>query len=212
MSGQRTTAEMIAWYNTHRSTATLGFNPDGRCQQIVRTARNIGPGAPSALAAALATPREERVYDVARMRTGMVLYFDDPNDDNPFGHVVSIRGEDSKRAPDDISRLFLETNSVHSGQLTMVRGDYFKPHWGDAVQWAGKSINGVLLDLPEVVKPPKPPIMPAGRVKRLEHWIDVLNDLIEEARQNNQPRYVRSLRESKRHLRETIESFGRPRG
>lgn len=204
---QRTTPQMIEFYQTHRTTATLGFNPDGRCQQIVRTARNIGPGAPSALAAALATPREERVYEVARMRTGQVLYFDDPGDSNPFGHVVTIIGEDAKRAAEDISRLLLETNSVHSGQLTLVRGDYFKPHWGDAVQWAGKSINGVLLDLPNVKKP-KPPVMKPGRVKRLEHWIDVLDELITEARAEGQTRYVRALRRDKRALRETIDRFG----
>lgn len=210
MSGQRTTQGMLNWYETHRTTATIGFVPDGRCQQIVRTARNIGPGAPTALAAALATPRAERVYEVKRMHTGMVLYYDDPRDSNPSGHVVTIVQEDPQRDADDISRLLVETNSVHAGQLTLVRGDFFLPSWGDAVQWAGKSINGVLLDLPDQPKPPKPAPMRPGRVKRLEHWVDVLNDLIDEARDEGQHRYVRSLRESRKQLRETINKFGTP--
>src|SRR5215216_5913970 len=84
--------ETMQWYREHDETAELGFNPDGRCLQICRTARDLPAVYPSAKEAQDATPKEFRVTKIADLRKGMVLYFDDPHDSNQFGHVATMVG------------------------------------------------------------------------------------------------------------------------
>lgn len=208
-TGQRDTDGTVEWYRSHETAAAIGFNPDGMCQKICRTARNIGPGAPSALASAMATPREHRVPNVVDIRRGMVVYYDNPDDSNPFGHVVTVVGRDPERDAHMLDSLLVRTNSVKTGQVVVVRGDYFGRFWSDPFQFAGTWLNGVALDLPDQTPKPRPPALPAGRVRRLEHWVDVLDGMIDTARAEGKTRLVRALRRDRKALRDTIERFGK---
>jgi hypothetical protein len=103
---------MIGW--KAKTTEQLGFDPNGMCLRICRTARDIGPVYPSAVVAQNATPAAHRVYGVADVRRGMVVYYDDPNDSNPYGHIVTVVGRDRDADPDSLSSLLVRSNSVVS--------------------------------------------------------------------------------------------------
>lgn len=146
MSDQNTTRETVQWYRDHETTAQIGFNPDGMCLAICRTARNIGPKYASAFSAQHATPLKYRVKKAANIKTGMVGFFDDPNDSNPFGHIVTFVGVLKDHDPAVLDNHVVRTNSVVSGQVVVVRADYFSQHWGDSFQFAATWLNGVEIE------------------------------------------------------------------
>lgn len=157
MSAQRTTPATLAWYGQHTTTRTLGFNPDGMCLRICRTARNLPSGWASAVDAQNATPAEHRVRDITKVRPGMVMYFDDPRDGNRFGHIVTVHSvADTIRSLADI---VVWSNSVKAGQVVKVRADYFPRQWGDGFVFAATWLNGAELLLPGAVEP-EPPATP----------------------------------------------------
>lgn len=207
---QNTTAQMRDWYKTHEVyPGSLDFDPDGMCQKICRTARNIGPGYASALAQQQATPLSLRVYDPENAVNGMVAFFDDPNDSNPFGHIATLMGRIKGADRGSLASCLFRTNSVVANRIVVVRGDYFERHWGDRFQFFGKTLNGVLLDLPEK-KPSRPdpepeslPNLPKGAVARLERMLDVYDEMIEN--HSDKPRFVKAFRRDKREIRQTIE-------
>lgn len=202
---QRDVKGTIDWYQANEVwPGEIGFDPDGMCQKICRTARNIGPGAASALAGALATPREFRVYDIRKVRRGSVMYFDDPNDSNPFGHIVTVVGRVKGADPDSLSSILTRTNSVKSNRIVVVRANFFPDNWGDRFQFSGEWINGVALDFPEAKKKPKPkPLLPERGRKRLERMLDLYDEMIENHKGDE--RVVRALRRDKKEIRETIK-------
>lgn len=140
--------QTLEWYDTHRTARELGFNPDGMCLKICRTARGIPAVYGTAKAAQDATPSSKRVFRVRDLRRGMILYFDDPADSNKAGHVASMRGRVKGFDPDSLHDVLLETNSVKKGELVVVRGTYFMQHWGDPFQFGAKWLNGFDLDYP----------------------------------------------------------------
>lgn len=148
---QRDTAGALEWYRLEQTSPP--FDPDGMCLKVCRTARNIAARFPSALSAQEATPLTRRVGKVADIRRGMVAYFDDPHDSNPFGHIVTVAGRAAGVDPSTLRSLIVWTNSVKANQLVAVRGDYFGTHWGDEFQFAATWLNGVNLLLPT---PPAP--------------------------------------------------------
>lgn len=208
---QRNTAQAIEWYRTHETAGQIGFDPDGMCQKICRTARNIGAGFPSAIAQQLGTPEHQRVYKVENIRRGMVMFFDDPNDSNPFGHIVTAVGRVKGKDPGELSSILTRTNSVKRDHVVVVIADYYPRFWGDAFKFAGTSINGVELDLPDQKpkKQPKPPLGPKG-VGRLRKVVDVLDEMID--RHKDDPRLVRALRRDKQKLLDTIQRFSKVQG
>lgn len=139
----------INWYEDHETAQQIGFNPDGMCLACCRTARDIGPKYASAKLAAEATPQRYRVHNVADLRRGMVLYFDDPNDSNKFGHIVTMIGRVKGANRNSLHDVLVRTNSVVSGRIVVVRGDYFQEHWGDSFQFGAFWLNGVELDYPK---------------------------------------------------------------
>lgn len=148
--------ETMVWYREHETARQIGFNPDGMCQKVCRTARDIGPVYPTAKRAQDATPKEHRFHRVADLRKGMVLYFDDPNDANVAGHVVTLIGRVRGFDPDSLHDLLVRTNSVKAGELVVVRGDYFGDHWGDEFQFGSNWVNGNVVDV-FTRKPTAPP-------------------------------------------------------
>lgn len=201
----RDTKATIEWYRSHETEKEIGFDPDGRCLQICRTARDLPAVYPSALSAQEATPEAFRVYDVADVRQGMVGFFDDPNDSNPFGHIVTwvgrVKGEDRS----SLSSLLGRTNSVVSGKIVVVRGDYFEKHWGDAYQFSATWLNGYAF--PDFVA--KQPV-PAPALTKATGLRNALADLEKAANFHEgkgHTRLVKAIRRDMKSIRKTIREF-----
>lgn len=146
----------LEWYREHQTSSQIGFDPDGMCLKVCRTARDIPSRYLTAKKSQDATPKEFRFYNVADLRKGMVLYFDDPNDSNTAGHIVTMIGRVRGFDPDSLHDVLVETNSVKSNELVIVRADYFDEHWGDEFQFGSNFLNGQVLDYP--IRKPKPPV------------------------------------------------------
>lgn len=203
---QRNTHDTLAWYNTNKDSPP--FNPRGMCLKICRTARNIPSRFPSALAAQEATPMADRVHKVSDIYAGMVAFFDDPNDSNPFGHIVTIHGRVKGADPNSLHDLLAWTNDVQTGKYTLVRADYFVTHnWGD-FQFAATSLNGVALDLPDRKKP-APPLEKLGKAGNLHAAIADLQRAVEWHQAHNHPRIVAALQRDIIQINKTIERFSK---
>lgn len=205
---QRDTPDTIQWLRDHDTTAQLGYDPSGRCLQITREARNLAAVYPSAVVAQNATPAAHRVYHVADLRRGMVVFYDDPHDGNPFGHVGTLVGRDRDRDPDTLGSLLVKSNSVLAGQLAVVRGDYFPTHWGDAFTFGATWLNGVALDLPDggPAHPPTPTPAYIGKhgTDRLRAIDAELTLMISNHRRFGNDRLVRALKRDRAAIRQTI--------
>lgn len=140
--------ETLEWYRTHNTSAEIGFDTDGMCLKICRTARDIGSRYLSAKEAQDATPRDNRFFHVRNLRRGMVLFFDDPNDSNRYGHIVTVIGRVKDANRDSLDDLLVKTNSVKANEVVTVRASYFSQHWGDPFQFGADWLNGVELDIP----------------------------------------------------------------
>lgn len=144
----RSWKEALAWLRENNTAQEIGFDPDGMCLKIARSARDIAARFLTAKQAQDATPREHRVYRVADLRKGMVLYIDDPNDSNTAGHIVTMMGRVRNANVNDLHDVLVKTNSVKANELVTVRADYFTHHWGDQFQFGATILNGVELDVP----------------------------------------------------------------
>ncbi|HEU5092707.1 MAG TPA: hypothetical protein VFT30_08475 [Nitrospira sp.] len=138
----------LQWYRTHQTAGQIGFDPDGMCLKVCRTARDIPARYLTARQAQDATPREHRVERVADLRRGMVGYFDDPNDSNTAGHIATMVGRVKGADVNDLNDTLWETNSVKANELVVVRGSYFAVHWGDRFYFGATWLNGFELDVP----------------------------------------------------------------
>lgn len=180
------------------------------CQKLARTARDLPARYPSALAAQEATPMDRRVYDVRDVRQGMVAFFDDPNDSNPFGHVTTVWGRAKS------GELVHGTNDARvPGGVSITRHSFFPENWGDAFQFASDWFNGVDL----MMKQPKRPAL--GDAARIREAISSIEDGIKDIDRSiafhqkaKHPRLVRALkrdkaeaREAVRALKDTVEKF-----
>lgn len=211
---QRDTPEVKDYYRTHETKQQIGFDPDGQCLKICRTARRILPGAPSALASALMTPAQFRILNIADLVVGDVMYFDDPHDDNPFGHIVTVMARFKDLDPSSLRSLAVRTNSVKSDMVVPVRADYFGQHWFDGFQFGGRWLNGEpFYDLIEKPKPkPKPKPLPRFKrieasIKNLEETNETLKEAIAIHQRAGHDRYVRALRRDRRSLATTLANL-----
>lgn len=159
--------EDLDWYRHHQTAHQIGFNPDGMCLKVCRTSRNIGSKHLTAKQAQDATPKANRFYKVRDLRRGMKLFFDDPHDSNTAGHIVTMIGRVKGFDWDSLDDVLVETNSVVKGQLVVVRGSYFKQHWGDGFQFGTDYLNGVEFDYAGKPKPPRHDTTP--RVLNFRH-------------------------------------------
>lgn len=146
-SAIRTWKEALFWYRGNQNTSQIGFDPDGMCLKVCRTARNIPAKYLTAKEAQDATPTSKRVTNVRDLRTGMILFFDDPRDSNRSGHIVTLVGRARGVNPDSLDSLLTETNSVKMDELVVVRGSYFTKHWGDSFKFGAAHLNGVDFDV-----------------------------------------------------------------
>ena len=207
----RDTDATVAWYRTHETASQLGYDPDGMCLKICREARGIAAKYPSALSAQVATPAKYRIHRVEDIRRGRVVYFDDPNDSNPFGHIVTVVGRGPETNPSSLSSLLVRTNSVKANEVVVVTGDYFQRHWGDEFQFAATWLNGLeLIDFhrepaPEPEPEPEAPLSP--KAPNLRAAIKELQEAVEYHRAKGNARLVRALRRDIEAIRQTIRDF-----
>lgn len=138
--------EDLQWYRTHQTTSQIGFNPDGMCLKVCRTSRGVGPKYLTAKQCQDAVPAEHRFTRVRDLRKGMKLFFDRVGDSNTAGHIVTMIGRVKGFDWDDLNDVLVETNSVKSGELVVVRATYFIEHWGDPFVFGSDWINGVEID------------------------------------------------------------------
>jgi hypothetical protein len=148
---------VLEWYRTHQTASQIGFDPDGMCLKICRTAAGKPAVYPSAVEAQRATPQQHRVHKVRDLRRGMVLYYDHPSDSNPFGHIVTMIGRVKGANPDSLHDILVETNSVKANEVVVVRGDYFPQHWGDPFVFGATWLNGSEIDYAGRTKPQPEP-------------------------------------------------------
>lgn len=158
--------ETLEWYRNHQTTRQIGFNPNGMCLKVCRVARGIDAKYPTAKANQDATPQRHRVHRVRDLRRGMVLSYDDPHDSNKAGHIVTMIGRVKGFNPDSLRDVLVETNSVKSGELVVVRGDYFPRFWRDPFVFGATWLNGVELDVPNPAKAPVPEKLTVEQVAR----------------------------------------------
>ena len=126
------TREAIAFLRHQRE---IGASWSQLCLALTRSAREIPPMYPSALAAQLATPKEDRVYGQKNWRRGMVAYFDNAHDGNPYGHIATL-------ALRNRSGTWLAWSNIVGGAVRLVPITLFTRSWGDPAQFAAVSLNG----------------------------------------------------------------------
>lgn len=211
--------ETLGWYDDHQTADEIGFDPDGMCLKICRTARDIPARYPDAKTSQDNTPKEYRVYDVAKLRRGMVLYFDDPNDSNRFGHIVTMIGR-VKGFKDwsNLDDVLVETNSVVANQVVIVRASYFKQHWGDDFKFGATWLNGFELDVPAKKTQPRPRPEGPTRVENFmesrPNWdVNILRRAVTNGREDLRPivdgidKAVKSLPDDKDEDDSLVEQF-----
>lgn len=139
---QRNTNDTNLWLRQqHTSGSTQWYR---QCLRLTHDARNIGALYPTAISAQHATPLKYRVHKLENVKRGMVAFFDDPNDDNPYGHVVTVQGRHVDGS------LFCWSNDVSgAGKVSLVPLQFFPNNWGDSFQFAATWLNGVELDMPK---------------------------------------------------------------
>lgn len=208
----RDTDGTIAWYRANESwPGSIGFDPDGMCLKICRTARGLPSLYPSAVAAQEATPVEHRVHEVRDLRRGMILYYDDPRDSNPHGHIVTMVGRIAGADPDNLGHVLVRTNSVVANKIVVVRGDYFQRYWGDTFQFGATWLNGQAF--PEFAKPAEkkkkaPKAQPPLRnAKALRHAVADLEVAIAFHRARKHHALAKALQADKKALEATIAEF-----
>ena len=182
----------LEWYRKNNTAAQIGFNPDGMCLKVCRTARDIPARYLTAKEAQDATPKEHRVYRVRDLRKGMFLFFDDPNDSNKAGHIVTMIGRVKGFDWDNLDDVLVETNSVVRGRLVVVRATYFTRHWGDPFQFGATMLNGYEIDYPQ------PGNTRVKRFKRSGPRFDVrlLDDAIKKGHRSDLRRYVSQIEDA----------------
>lgn len=147
-SGTNTWQQALEWYKSNETASQIGFDPDGMCLKVCRTARDIPAKYLTARASMLATPAEHRVHSVRDLRRGMVTYFADPHDNNPADHIATLIGRVRDFDPESLHDTLHVTNSVVADRLVIVRGSYFEQHWGDDFKFGATWLNGFELDVP----------------------------------------------------------------
>lgn len=191
----RSVVQTLDWYQGHQTSSQIGFNPNGMCLKICRTARGIGSMYPSAIAAQVATPEKHRIRKISDIKRGHVMFFDDPRDSNPYGHIVTVTGRVNGADQNALEDLIVWTNSVSSGRLVVVRANYFAQHWGDPFVFAADWLNGQVLTMEHHApkpKPPKPPVRP-NRLGRIDNAIFELEKARSHHRKKGHPRIVKAL-------------------
>lgn len=169
-----------------------------KCLMLARKARDIPAFYPSAITAQIATPIKHRITDLSKVKRGMVMYYDDPKDSNPFGHIVTVAGRTS-----DGEIVVWSNDILRTGGVNKVPANIFPAKWGDDFQFASDWLNGQVLDLPDTK--PKPALV-LSKDKRIKRAIESLEALRDENK-GAHPRVVKALNRDLKELKETYNKF-----
>jgi hypothetical protein len=174
------------------------------CLSLTRQAPGIPGGIPSARAAMLMVPTSDRIHHVHGLRRGMVLFFDDPNDDNPFGHVVTVAGWHTTQPTDSLDDVLTWSADVphDAGEVGLVRASFFTSQWGVPMVYGSTSLNG--FDLPGYGRAATTPVRQAPSLQdTLDAAITAVRHGIRAQRQKGHQRKVRALTRDLRELQDT---------
>jgi len=189
-----------------RKQHTTGADWHRKCLQLAREARRLPAVYPTALAAANATPKTERIYEVSRFRRGMVLYYDDPNDSNAAAHVATMAGWKNNKITGRLSDTLVWSPDVipgKEGAVGLVAGDYFPRYWGDPLLFAATWLNGYnFADLDRATVPPGNPLG-----SDFDAAIAAIEKSIRAHRKAGHTRIVAALVQDLAELRETRAKF-----
>lgn len=191
----KTTDEAMAYLRGQHTSGSHAWG--GMCLALQRTARDIAPMYPSAISAAHATPEEFRVYKLENVKRGMIAYWDDPNDSNPFGHITGVAGRD------DDELLHWTNDAAGYGTVSLVHHSFFPNYWGDKFLFAATWLNGQELDM-GTPKPPKP--VKVG--DNLRDAIKSLDKAIAYHLERDHPTLVKALKRDRAELQETLKKYG----
>lgn len=202
----RTGEDALAWYRAQHAQDTRDWRR--KCLAAARTARGLPAVYPTANAAAHATPLNERVTDLSRIRRGMVAFYGDPNDDNPADHIVTVAGWDGPRTTLANLRVWSnDTRNSTPGSLNLVAGDFFPRHWGDPFMFAAGWLNGYNFADLDAARVPAPPANPLGA--DFDAAIAALRKAIRGHRANGHKRITAALVTDLNELLETRAKYGR---
>jgi hypothetical protein len=151
-----TTAQAIAFLKQKRDTnATY----PSLCMRLAREARGFTYGIyPSALSCMLATPKKYRVTDPKKVKVGMVGFFVDPDDANPFEHIATCVGIDKRGLP-------IWGGNVAGGLVRFVSHEFFERNWGDKFNFAASSLGTHVI--PDLQDTGKPEVQKGKRLKKI---------------------------------------------
>lgn len=139
---QRDTLHTNQWLRAEDRANT--HNWYRQCLKMTRTARNIPAMYPTAFSAQHATPGKYRIYKMENVKRGMVAYYDNPYDGNPYGHVVTVQGRHRD------GTLYCWSNDVVGpGMVSLQPMAFFPGQWNVKFQFAATWLNGVVLDMPD---------------------------------------------------------------
>jgi hypothetical protein len=137
---------------------------------------------------------------VRDLRPGMVVYFDDPHDSNPYGHIVTVAGRARGVDVRYLRSLIVWTNSVVANKIVAVRGDYFGRHWGDEFQFGATWLNGQEL---RMSRPPAQPSLGST----FQHAIDDLEKSYRYHKAKGHTRIANALERDIAELKETLRNI-----
>lgn len=184
-----TTEQTVAFLKKKRDSGTRNYK--GLCMRLAREARGFDYGIyPSALSCMLATPKKYRVTDQKKVKVGMVGFFVDPDDSNPYEHIATCVGHDKDGDP-------IWGTNLADGSVRFVSHRYFARHWGDHFKFAASSLGThVIEDLQ-----PKP----VERGKRLKKTIRELEKIAKQQRKLGREGIARRLDRDIADLRDTLK-------
>ena len=112
-----TPVQAVAFYKKQRDTGSKSWK--GLCMKLARSAYGFDTGIyPSALACMVATPKKYRVTALKDVKVGMLGFFVDPDDDNPFEHIAACVGHNKEGLP-------IWGTNLADGSVAFVGHDFF---------------------------------------------------------------------------------------
>ena len=191
-----TPAQAVAFYKKQRDTGSKSWK--GLCMKLARSAYGFDTGIyPSALACMVATPKKYRVTALKDVKVGMLGFFVDPDDDNPFEHIAACVGHNKEGLP-------IWGTNLADGSVAFVGHDFFELHWGDKFNFAASSLGTFVID--ELQKEEKPERVKAKRIRK------VIRELVKAQKAQRKQGHVRiadRLAKDIADLRKTLDLIDR---
>lgn len=168
----------------------------GMCESLQRQAHGFAAAFASAYAHMVATPLKERV-DPREAPISAFVFVDDPNDSNPFGHIVGKWGHGDGTLND----IPVVTNDVNdtktnydAGNVTVCPLGWFPNHWGDGVKFATTWFGGTEIPTyePESAEEDTAEWVKVA-IERARAVIEMMRKALRDNDESTHPRHERAL-------------------